>query len=158
TLAASEVAAAESREGRSARKTYPRLGNLRVFETAPGETMAQALSALRASGRYEFVEPDYFKHPHATPNDPRFVAGDQWHLRNTGQNGGVAGADVGAVAAWDIRTDASTVIVAVIDTGIRQTHEDLAANLWTNPGEIPGNGLDDDNNGYVDDVHGINSL
>ncbi len=61
-------------------------------------------------------------------------------------------------AAWDVRTDASTVIVAVIDSGARLTHRDIASNLWTNPREIAGNNIDDDGNGYVDDVHGIDAL
>ena len=56
--------------------------------------------------------------------------------------------------AWDIETGSSDTIVAVIDTGIKYTHEDLAANMWTNTGEIPNNGVDDDNNGFVDDYHG----
>jgi subtilisin family serine protease len=65
--------------------------------------------------------------------------------------------DIGAEAAWDITTGDRGVIVAVIDTGIRTTHQDLAGQLWRNAGEVPANGIDDDANGYVDDVHGINA-
>ncbi|MFN8006260.1 MAG: S8 family serine peptidase [Terriglobia bacterium] len=68
------------------------------------------------------------------------------------------GADIDAVAGWDIRTSASNTIVAVIDSGVRYTHEDLAQNMWVNPGEIPNNGIDDDGDGYIDDVHGINAI
>ena len=63
-----------------------------------------------------------------------------------------------APEGWDVRNQAGDIIVAVIDTGIRYTHEDLSANLWSNPLEVPGNGLDDDHDGYVDDVHGINVI
>ena len=89
------------------------------------------------------------------PNDPRF--GDLWGLHNTGQAGGTADADIDASEAWDITTGSSGVVVGIIDTGIEYTHEDLAANIWTNTGEVPGNGLDDDGNGYVDDVYGIDA-
>ena len=65
---------------------------------------------------------------------------------------------IGAADAWDLSQGASDVVVAIIDTGIDYNHPDLAANVWTNPGEIPGNGVDDDHNGYVDDVHGINAI
>lgn len=94
----------------------------------------------------------------ATPNDPFFVDGTQWALHNVGQNGGLPGADIDAPEAWDTRRTAANVIVAILDSGVRYTHEDLAANMWVNPGEIPGNGKDDDHNGYIDDVHGIDAL
>ena len=63
-------------------------------------------------------------------------------------------ADIKATAAWDLFTGDPNLKVGVIDTGVDYNHPDLAANVWTNPGEIPGNQADDDNNGYVDDVHG----
>jgi hypothetical protein len=79
-------------------------------------------------------------------------------LHNTGQTGGTPDADVDAPEAWSVTTGSAGVVVALIDTGIDTGHPDLAANLWTNTAEIPGNGVDDDANGYVDDVHGINVL
>lgn len=90
--------------------------------------------------------------PTALPNDPSF--GSEWSLRNVGQTGGTPGVDINAERAWDISTGSRSVVVAVLDSGIDLTHPDLAPNLWTNPGEIAGNGLDDDQNGFVDDVHG----
>jgi subtilisin family serine protease len=96
----------------------------------------------------------------AAPNDPRF--GELWGIRNTGQEvtdeigvtvRGTPGADVNALAAWDVTRGAGQV-VAVVDTGVDLRHPDVAPNLWTNPGEIAGNGVDDDGNGLVDDVHG----
>jgi hypothetical protein len=88
----------------------------------------------------------------AVPNDPRF--GEQWHLRNTEQKGGLAGADIQAVEAWDIETGSPDVVIAIIDDGVEVGHEDLAENIFVNPGEVAGNGVDDDENGYVDDVRG----
>ncbi|WP_442919568.1 S8 family serine peptidase [Methanoculleus sp.] len=91
-----------------------------------------------------------------TPNDPQFS--NLWGLYNTGQtiNGktGTADADIDAPEAWPITTGSRNVIVAVIDSGVMYTHPDLAANIWTNPGEVPDNGVDDDDNGYIDDVYG----
>jgi subtilisin family serine protease/N-acetylneuraminic acid mutarotase len=89
------------------------------------------------------------------PDDPRFD--DQWGLNNTGQTGGTADADIDAPEAWDVSTGSAGVVVADIDTGIDYTHEDLVANIWTNPYEIPGDGIDNDGNGYVDDVYGIDT-
>ena len=89
------------------------------------------------------------------PNDPRFS--ELWGLHNTGQTGGTVDADIDAPEAWDLSTGSSGVVVAVIDTGVDYNHQDLSANMWTNLGEIPGNGIDDDGNGYVDDVYGIDA-
>ncbi|MEB3881890.1 S8 family serine peptidase, partial [Lyngbya sp. CCY1209] len=72
---------------------------------------------------------------------------------NTGQTGGTPDADIDAPEAWDVQTG-NDVVVGVIDTGVDYNHPDLANNMWTNPGETPGDGIDNDGNGYVDDVHG----
>lgn len=102
----------------------------------------------------EYAEPDYYVFATATsPNDPSF-AGDYWGLNNTGQTGGTPDADIDAPEAWSLTTGSSDVIVGVIDSGIDYTHPDLAPNIWMNPGEIADNGIDDDGNGYIDDVYG----
>jgi subtilisin family serine protease len=85
-------------------------------------------------------------------NDPLFS--DQWHFENNGQMGGTVGADINLLKAWQKETGSPNVIVAVIDGGINVNHPDLQGALWVNADEIPGNGKDDDLNGYVDDVHG----
>ncbi len=136
-------------------KTLP---DLQLVRLRKGVTVAQAVEFYTKSGLVEFAEPDYIISIGNTPNDPKFTDGTLWGLHNTGQNGGTADADIDAPEAWNKRTDASTVIVAVIDSGARYTHEDLAANMWTNPGEIPGNNIDDDGNGIKDDVHGAKYL
>ncbi|MFG1491988.1 S8 family serine peptidase [Halobacteriovorax sp. GFR7] len=92
-----------------------------------------------------------------TPADEKF--GQLWGLKNTGSNAprgvsGVEGADVDALRAWEITQGDRAIKIAVIDTGIDYNHPDLRDQMWTNEGEIPGNGIDDDGNGYVDDIHG----
>lgn len=147
--------ASEQREGRKLRRRWDRFDGLRSLQVASGESADEAIARLQASGRYEYVQRDYLVRAHATPNDASFSR--QWSLANDGNSNGIVDADIGARAAWDIRTDASSVIVAVIDSGIRLNHPDLAANLWRNAREIPNNGIDDDRNGYVDDVYGIDA-
>lgn len=117
-----------------------------------GQTAAELIQEYRKRPDVEYAERNGRVHVHKTPNDPRFP--ELWGLNNTGQNSGKVDADIDAPEAWDVATGAATVIVADIDTGVDYTHPDLAANIWTNPGEIPGNGIDDDGNGYIDDVHG----
>ena len=88
------------------------------------------------------------------PNDPLF--NNQWYLFNTGQANGIENEDIFAPEAWAIRATSPDVIVGVIDTGIQLDHPDLKNNIWVNKLEIPGNNIDDDNNGYIDDINGWN--
>jgi len=115
-------------------------------------TVQEMIERISRSPLVEYAEPNYIRYLGRTPNDSDYFL--LWGLNNTGQTGGTPDADIDAPEAWDLQTGSSSVVVAVIDSGIDLMHEDLAANLWTNPGEIPGNGIDDDENGYIDDVHG----
>ena len=92
-------------------------------------------------------------------DDPRYK--DQWQWKNTGQDGGIQGADISAETAWETTTggktaNGDTIVVCIVDDGTNYEHEDLAANIWFNSKEIPGNNIDDDGNGFIDDVHGWN--
>jgi subtilisin family serine protease len=122
------------------------------------DRLRQRLAGLKASGDFGLVEPDSYIELDALPSDAAFTDGRLWGLRNTGQDGGTAGIDINAVAAWTITTGDTNIIVAIIDTGVRSSHYDLATQMWRNPDELPGNGLDDDGNGYVDDVVGIDAI
>ena len=115
-------------------------------------TTEEALRRFSRDPSIEYVEPNYEITLDAIPNDPRFP--ELYGMRNTGQTGGTSGADIKATSAWDVFTGDPNIKIGIIDTGVDYNHPDLAANVWTNPGEIPGNGIDDDANGYVDDVHG----
>ena len=93
-----------------------------------------------------------------TPNDTRFD--QKYGLNNTGQANGVQDADIDAPEAWAVNSNCrqAGLKIAVIDSGVDTGHPDLAPNLWVNPDEIPGNNIDDDGNGYVDDIHGWNFI
>ncbi len=131
-------------------------GNLMVINLDRAMSVDKALETLRKDPSVLYAEPNYLVYALATPNDPQFNM--LYGMHNTGQTGGTADADIDAVEAWDINTGDSSVVVGVIDTGIDYNHQDLAANMWVNPGEIAGNGIDDDNNGVIDDVHGFNAI
>lgn len=141
-------------------RKWERIGNIEVVELPRGMTVEQALAVFRSSGLVEYAEPDYAVVEAATyPNDPKFTDQTLWNLHNTGRHGGVADADVDAPEGWDTKRDAGNIIVAVIDSGIRHDHQDLAANMWKNPAELNGTpGVDDDGNGYMDDIYGINAI
>jgi subtilisin family serine protease len=125
---------------------------MRVTNASVEETITQ----IERSGLAVYAEPDYKVYPSMFPNDPMF--GELWGLHNTGQEiwgwEGTPDVDINAPEAWDISQGSSDVVVAVIDTGVDINHPDLKDNIWVNPGEIPGNGLDDDGNGLIDDVYG----
>jgi serine protease len=101
----------------------------------------EVAKTMQSTGAIEYAEPHFIRYPSYTPNDPQF--GQQWYLRK-----------IKADSAWDITKGDTSVIIAIVDTGVDWPHPDLAANIWRNPGEIPNNGVDDDQNGYVDDVRG----
>lgn len=125
--------AEEARDGIRVREKFRHLGDLRIIELDDSDDVSAAIARLQATGRYEFVEPDYLRHIAVEPTDPAFLDGSLWGLKNNGASNGIVGADIKATAAWDIIREAPNVIVAVVDTGVNLNHADIAANLWTNP-------------------------
>jgi subtilisin family serine protease len=121
-----------------------------------GVAVEEAVARLSQDARVEYAEPNYLWSIDRAPDDPRYP--EQYGLHNSGQTGGVPGGDIGAERAWDRFTGDPGFLIGDIDTGCDYDHPDLAANIWTNPGEIPGNHIDDDGNGYVDDVHGYDFI
>ena len=118
----------------------------------PAVSVPQAIDFYRTQPGVQFAEPDFLIGYNRTPNDPSFNA--LWGLNNIGQTGGTRDADINAPEAWEFHQGTGETIVAVMDTGIDYSHPDLAANMWTNPGETAGDGVDNDGNGFVDDVFG----
>lgn len=119
-----------------------------------GAAAVDAANSLQSDRRLRWASPNFYQdvQPAYTPNDS--LLNQQWYLKNTGQQGGTPGADARVTDAWDIVNDASNIVIAVIDTGVQLDHPDLAANIFVNAGEIAGDGLDNDGNGWVDDVNG----
>jgi len=122
----------------------------------PDGSREEVIRRLNADPSVVYAEPNPTIEVQRTPNDPMFL--EQWALRNTGQVGGVAGADLGMAEVWEDVLGSPQMIVAVIDSGIDYLHEDLVSNMWVNPREVPGNHTDDDGNGLIDDIYGYNFL
>jgi subtilisin family serine protease len=165
------MSVAHARVGATIEKDFSAGGitGLQIVQLPRGTDLQSAIKEYESNPDVLYAEPDYEISviPDQTgpviqdtgspgilsyPDDARFS--EQWDFHNIGQSGGTPDADIDAPEAWDISTGSNTVIVAVPDTGVFYTHEDLSSNIWTNTDEIPGNGIDDDFNGYVDDVHG----
>ena len=135
--------------------------HLRSVDSVPGlELISTALPVRQAIQvlvpHVQYAEPNWIVRKDQTPNDTYFSL--EWGMHNTGQtiqgDVGTPDADIDAAEAWDITTGDANFVIAIIDTGTQWSHADLDGNIWSNPGEIPGNGQDDDNNGYVDDIRG----
>jgi subtilisin family serine protease len=119
-------------------------------------TTEQMIQALQKNPQVAAVSPNFLLHIDSNiPNDEYFDY--LWGLHNTGQTGGPSDIDINAPEAWDITTGSSSILVGVIDTGIDYNHPDLLPNIWVNPGEVS-DGLDNDGNGYIDDIYGINAI
>jgi subtilisin family serine protease len=123
-------------------REIPELG-LALIQLPAGDSLAQAAADLTGARGVEWAEPNYTISLDLVPDDPGYLARQQPYL-----------ARIAAEAAWDLTEGRPETIIGVLDTGVQMDHEDLVGAIWTNPGESPDNGIDDDGNGFVDDVHG----
>jgi subtilisin family serine protease len=131
--------------------------NVRCIKLPPDISVDDAVAQYKMYPNVEYAEPNYIYHFTAMPNDSNFS--NLWGLHNTGQQvEGVFGtmdADIDAPEAWDITTGSDDVIIAVIDSGVAYLHPEIKPNMWINTLEFGGSaGVDDDSNGYVDDIYG----
>jgi RHS repeat-associated protein len=127
-----------------------------VLEIGTADNLDKVIQELKKDPDVEYAQPNYKLQTTTLPSDSRF--NEQWGLQNVdqvveGQKGRV-GVDINAINAWNITRGTSSAVIGVLDTGIDIEHSDLTGNIFTNPNETAGNGVDDDNNGYIDDVHG----
>ena len=154
--AASRTAAVHAQHSAQVVREYRVPTDLQLVTVPQGATVEQMVEEYRSDPEVLYAEPDYVYQLATVPNDPSF--GNLWGMNNTGQLGGVVDADINAPEAWNITTGSSNVVLGLLDTGVDYNHQDLAANIFSNPGEIPGNGIDDDGDGWIDDVHGIDAI
>jgi PKD repeat protein len=153
---AADTQALHARMGATVVRRFRHQPGVELLRLPEGRSVPEALEAYRALPEVEVAEPNLRFYAARFPDDVRF--GELWGLHNRRQAGGRADADINAPEAWDLTTGSDDVLVGLIDSGLDTTHIDLLENVWVNPGEIPGNGLDDDYNGYVDDLNGIDTL
>ena len=127
-----------------------------LLEIDAKDSISQVVEELKKDPNVLYAQPNYKLDIMSAPSDPMFE--HQWGLQNKGQETegqpGRSGVDINALNAWNLTQGSSTVVVGLLDTGVDITHNDLKDNIFVNTKEIPGNGIDDDNNGYIDDVNG----
>jgi len=138
------------------------LDNIYLFHVPIESDILSIVTEYASCPEVVYAEPNGIPIACDIPNDANFSS--QWHLHNTGQvvltnwyghnYSGIPDADIDAPEAWDIETGSPDVVIAIIDSGIDYTHPDLAPNIWNNTDEIPENSIDDDHNGYIDDIRG----
>lgn len=129
----SAASALHARLGSKVLAHFPGVRGLQSVSVPSGESVQGLIAKYQTSGDVIYAEPDFVRYLNAVPNDPKYTDGTLWALNNTGQSGGTVDADIDAPEGWDVARYASNTVVAVLDTGIRYTHEDLAANMWINP-------------------------
>lgn len=129
--------------GSTVLKEFNEIKGLQLVKIPDNMTLDEALAIYTQNENVIYAEPNYICKNQSIPNDPYYDY--QWGLNN-----------INAPSAWNITTGSKNVIIAVVDSGIDINHPDLRYNIWVNPGEIPGNNIDDDGNGFIDDVYGWN--
>ncbi|MCA9134161.1 MAG: S8 family serine peptidase, partial [Planctomycetales bacterium] len=127
-----------------------------VVKTPAGTDVLAKTAQLNALAEVRYADPDYLQTGELLSDDPQLP--QQWHYDNQGQTGGTIDADIDLPEAWDTFTGSAQTVIAVIDSGVDYNHPDLIANMWINPGEIAGDGIDNDGNGYIDDIYGIDTI
>lgn len=152
-VGSSEARAVLSRHGMTSIKSYKKVSNLHHVRLQPGLSVDAAVEILKTEAAVQYAEPNYTVEFNSScsnapciPNDALYSDPGNWGF-----------ADIGVPEAWTLTMGDSSVVVAVLDSGIDYNHPDLISNIWTNPTETPGNGIDDDGDGYVDDIHGYNA-
>lgn len=122
----------------------PALFNIYRLKIEDGQKIPEIVNLLRSQPEVEWAEPNYVIYAiDINPNDLIYQAGAQWHIDS-----------VDAPAAWELTTGDATQVIGILDTGVEWDHPDLSGNIWTNGDEIPENGVDDDDNGFIDDTRG----
>ncbi len=146
--------------GANVLKTFEIVPNLQLVRLPSGTNLTEAIKLYEKNPNVLYAEPNYIRRTtqqaFLTPNDPQFS--QLWALHNTGQTGGTPDADIDAPEAWDLSTGSSSVVVAVIDTGVDYNHPDLSVNMWRNTPDCDSDNIDDDGNSYKDDCYGIDTV
>ncbi len=159
TATGSDRAAARGSAGAASAQALSRLSTrAEKLSLAPGASVERAIAALKSNPKVSYAEPDYIVTREVDSNDPYYIDGSLWGMYGDSSPRRTNVFGSGAAEAWASGYTGSTgpqsIAIGVIDEGIQFTHPDLAANIWTNPGEIAGDGIDNDGNGFRDDIHG----